>query len=65
MAQAYLFLKVKVTAKGTYKAGHETLSGALRSEGLFHLYHNARRRILRSGKLEMGGLTIEKIPKFH
>ena len=62
MAKNHTFLKVKL---GEEDEAYTTLTGALKSESLIHLYSTARYVILKNDHFRFGEITIKKIKLTH
>jgi ribosome-associated protein YbcJ (S4-like RNA binding protein) len=65
MAQNHLFLKEKLRPEGKEFEGYTTLTGLLKSEGLFHIYGSIRYVILQQNIFQHGNIIIRRIPLTH
>ena len=65
-ARSAVYVKEVLTAEGSTMTAYSTLTGALKSETLYHMYPSARYVIKSAGKsagqFQYGGITISKVP---
>ena len=61
-AKSTVYVKEVLTAEGFTVTAYSTLTGALKSETLYHMYPSARYVIKSAGRFQYGSITISKVP---
>lgn len=63
--QNHIYLKEVLTPGARVSEAYTTLTGALKSEGLFHIYLPIRYVMVRKGTIQIDNVTITKIVLNH